>query len=47
MQLIIFMAIQVSGKSSFYLLNLYQSHLRIHLDMLKTRHPENIVFAAA
>ena len=46
MQLIIFMGIQASGKSSYYLLNLAHSHLRINLDMLKTRHRENIIFEA-
>ena len=46
MQLIIFTGVQASGKSSFYLLNLYHSHLRINLDMLKTRHRENIIFEA-
>ncbi|WP_374668398.1 AAA family ATPase [Acinetobacter sp.] len=47
MQLIIFTGVQASGKSSFYLLHLYHSHLRINLDMLKTRHRENIIFEAA
>lgn len=47
MQLIIFIGIQAAGKSSFYLLNLAHSHLRINLDMLKTRHRENIIFEAA
>lgn len=47
MQLIIFTGAQASGKSSFYLLHLYHSHLRINLDMLKTRHRENIIFEAA
>ena len=46
MQLIIFTGVQASGKSSFYLLNLVHSHLRINLDMLKTRHRENIIFEA-
>ncbi|MCG2608756.1 AAA family ATPase [Acinetobacter sp. SM34] len=46
MQLIIFTGIQASGKSSFYLLNLHHSHLRINLDMLKTRHRENMIFEA-
>ena len=46
MQLIIFTGVQASGKSSFYLLNLYHSHLRINLDMLKTRHRENMIFEA-
>jgi predicted kinase len=46
MQLIIFTGVQASGKSSFYLLNLVHSHLRINLDMLKTRHRENMIFEA-
>lgn len=46
MQLIIFTGVQASGKSSFYLLNLAQSHLLINLDMLKTRHRENMIFEA-
>ena len=46
MQLIIFTGVQASGKSSFYLLNLAHSHLRINLDMLQTRHRENIIFEA-
>lgn len=46
MQLIIFSGVQASGKSSFYLLNLHHSHLRINLDMLKTRHRENLIFEA-
>lgn len=46
MQLIIFTGVQAAGKSSFYLLNLAHSHLRINLDMLKTRHRENIIFEA-
>lgn len=40
------MGIQASGKSSYYLLNLAHSHLRINLDMLKTRHREKIIFEA-
>ncbi|WP_180095221.1 MULTISPECIES: AAA family ATPase [unclassified Acinetobacter] len=46
MQLIIFTGVQASGKSTFYMLNLYHSHLRINLDMLKTRHQENMIFEA-
>ena len=46
MQLIIFTGVQASGKSSFYLLNLAHSHLRINLDMLKTRHREDMIFEA-
>lgn len=46
MQLIIFSGVQAAGKSSYYLLHLAHSHLRINLDMLKTRHRENIIFEA-
>ena len=46
MQLIIFTGVQASGKSSYYLLHLAHSHLRINLDMLKTRHRENMIFEA-
>ena len=47
MQLIIFTGVQASGKSTFYQQYFYHSHLRINLDMLKTRHRENILFEAA
>ena len=47
MQLIIFTGVQASGKSTFYHQHFYHSHLRINLDMLKTRHRENIIFEAA
>lgn len=46
MQVIIFTGVQASGKSSFYLLNLAHNHLRINLDMLQTRHRENMIFEA-
>lgn len=47
MQLIIFIGVQASGKSTFYKHNFYNTHLRLNLDMLKTRHRENILFEAA
>ena len=47
MQLIIFTGVQASGKSTFYKQFFYHTHLRINLDMLKTRHRENILFEAA
>ena len=47
MQLIIFTGVQASGKSTFYQQFFYHSHLRINLDMLKTRHRENMIFEAA
>ena len=46
MQLIIFIGVQASGKSTFYKHNFYNTHLRINLDMLKTRHRENTIFEA-
>lgn len=47
MQLIIFTGVQASGKSTFYQQFFYHTHLRINLDMLKTRHRENMIFEAA
>lgn len=46
MQLIIFSGVHAWGKSSFYLLNLHHSHLRMNLDMLKIRHRKKLVFEA-
>jgi predicted kinase len=40
MQAIILMGIQASGKSTFYSHQFATTHLRINLDMLKTRHRE-------
>lgn len=47
MQLILFCGVQASGKSTFYQKYFYQTHLRLNLDMLKTRHREHILFQAA
>lgn len=46
MQLIIFIGIQASGKSFFYKERFIDSHIRLNLDMLKTRHRESILFNA-
>ncbi|MCB9639796.1 MAG: ATP-binding protein [Myxococcales bacterium] len=46
MQLILFMGLQASGKSTFYKERFFQTHMRINLDMLKTRHRESILFEA-
>lgn len=46
MQLILFIGIQSAGKSTFYQQYFYHTHLRINLDMLKTRHREKIIFEA-
>ena len=44
MELIIFAGLQGSGKSTFYARHLLHSHVRINLDMLKTRHREGRLF---
>jgi predicted kinase len=38
---IIFIGIQGSGKSSFYKERFFRTHVRINLDMLRTRHREH------
>ena len=43
---IIFIGLQASGKSSFFLDKFYNEYLRVNLDMLKTRHREKIIFNA-
>lgn len=41
MQAIIFIGIQATGKTTFYKDRFFDSHVRISLDLLKTRHREN------
>jgi predicted kinase len=40
MEAVIFIGLQASGKSSFYRERFFRTHLRINLDMLKSRHRE-------
>ena len=40
MQLIVFCGIQATGKSTFYQQHFFHSHVRISLDLLRTRHRE-------
>ena len=40
MELILFIGLQATGKSSFYRARFDRTHIRINLDMLKTRHRE-------
>jgi predicted kinase len=42
MEAIIFCGIQGSGKSTFYKEHFFNTHVRISLDLLKTRHRENM-----
>lgn len=44
MQAIIFTGIPAAGKSSFYRQHFFRTHVRINLDMLKTRHREQLLF---
>ena len=46
MEAIIFIGLQASGKSTFYRENFIDTHIRINLDMLRTRHREKILFNA-
>ncbi|HEV8062248.1 MAG TPA: ATP-binding protein, partial [Gemmataceae bacterium] len=41
MEAVIFVGLQGAGKSTFYRERFSTSHLRINLDMLKTRHRES------
>jgi predicted kinase len=46
MEAIIFVGIQGAGKSSFYRERFFNSHIRINLDMLKTRYREALLVQA-
>ncbi len=42
MQAVIFIGIQATGKTTFYKEKFFNSHVRISLDLLKTRHREKV-----
>ena len=46
MEAIIFIGIQATGKSTFYKENFFKTHIRINMDMLKTRNKEAILLEA-
>src|SRR6185437_16958224 len=46
MQLIVFTGLQGCGKSTFYQRKFADTHLRMNLDMLKTRYREQLLFHA-
>ncbi|MEZ5672987.1 MAG: hypothetical protein R3E08_11665 [Thiotrichaceae bacterium] len=46
MDAILFIGIQATGKSTFYKQNFADTHLRINLDMLRTRHRESLILQA-
>jgi predicted kinase len=43
---VIFTGLQATGKSTFYRERFFQTHVRINLDMLRTRHRERILLQA-
>lgn len=46
MEMILFVGVQATGKSSFYRDRFFNTHVRINLDMLKTRNRERILLEA-
>ena len=46
METVLFIGLQASGKSSFYKERFFDTHARISLDLLKTRHREKLFFTA-
>src|SRR5262245_52096367 len=46
MEAVIFIGIQGAGKSTFFQQRFFATHVRINLDMLKTRNRERILLAA-
>ncbi|MDE1465984.1 AAA family ATPase [Spartinivicinus poritis] len=46
MEGVIFIGLQASGKSTFFLQEFYKTHIRLNLDMLKTRNRERILLEA-
>ncbi len=46
MELIIFIGIQGAGKTTFYKERFFTTHLRVNLDMLRTRRREGVIFRA-
>lgn len=46
MELIVFIGIQAVGKSSFFRDRFFATHVRVNLDMLRTRHREELLMDA-
>lgn len=46
MELVLFIGIQATGKSTLYKQRYAETHIRLSLDMLKTRHRESILLNA-
>src|SRR5262245_15523650 len=46
MEAVLFVGIQAAGKSTFYYRQFFNTHIRINLDMLRTRHREQLLLRA-
>jgi predicted kinase len=46
MEAVIFVGIQGSGKSTFFKKNFFDTHIRVNLDMLRTKNRERLIFEA-
>jgi predicted kinase len=46
MEMVLFIGIQATGKSSFFRDRFFRTHVRVNLDMLKTRHREELLIKA-
>ena len=46
MEAVIFVGVQGAGKTTFYRERFFDSHVRISLDVLRTRHRERMIFEA-
>ncbi len=46
MEAVVFVGIQAAGKSTFYLQRFFNTHVRINLDMLRTRPRERLLLQA-
>jgi predicted kinase len=46
MEMLLFVGIQASGKSTFYKERFFDTHMRISMDLLRTRNRENIFMQA-
>jgi len=47
MEMVLFIGIQASGKTSFYRERFFRTHVRVNLDMLKTRGREELLINAS
>ncbi len=46
MEAVVFIGVQATGKSSFYAQRFAETHLRLNMDMLRTRHRESLLLDA-